>query len=158
MPLRETLLTIHILAIIVWIGGGFFELWLGRAFLKSEGLPSEAPLVRLLYQADLVVFVATLVAFGAGTAMALTLGWGFFEQLWLGAKQGIMIGVLAVVALILPGALKFGALIGALPAGPGPATPEIRLAYRRLEPWYLLMRLAAVAAAVLAIWRPEGLG
>ncbi len=155
MPLREILLTIHVLAIIIWIGGGFFELWLGRAFLKSEGLATEAPLIRLVYQADLVVFAATLVAFGAGVAMTVTLDWGFFQHLWLGIKQAIMFGVLGVVVMILPGALKFGAMIGALPAGPGAVTADIRAAYRRLEPWYLLMRLAAVAAVVLAVWRPE---
>ena len=152
---REILLTIHLLAIIVWIGFGMCELWLGRLFLRSQDADSEAPLIRFIYQCDLAVFIATLVAFAAGTAMSLLLGWGFFNSPWLGLKQGIMFAILAAVASILPAALRLGALIRELPPGPGPATVEIRAIYRRLEPWYLVMRLAAVAAVVLAVWRPD---
>ncbi len=154
MTWREPLLTIHVLAIIVWIGFGFFELWLGRIFMKGDGGAAEAPLIRLVYRADLIVFIATLTAFASGTAMALLLDWGFFQNTWLGIKQAIMFAVLAIVLFILPPALKLGALIAALPEGPGPATPEIKAQYARLEPWYVAMRIAAVAAVVLAIWRP----
>lgn len=154
LHLREVLLTVHLLAVIVWIGFGFFELWLGRAFLRLSGTPAGAPLIRLVYRSDVVVFIATLAAFAAGIAMALTLGWGFFQHLWLGIKQAIMIAVLVVVAVILPTALKLGGRVADLPEGPGPATPEIVGLYRRLEPWYLIMRLAAVAAVVLAVWKP----
>lgn len=152
--LREILLTIHLAAAVIWIGFGFCELWLGRLFLSQEGSPAEATLIRFIYQCDLAVFISTLVSFAAGVAMALLLDWGFFTSLWLGVKQAIMLGVLGVVALILPTALKLGALINQLPSGPGPATPEIRAIYQRLEPWYLTMRLFAVAALVLAVWRP----
>ena len=153
--LREILLTIHIVAIIGWIGFGFCELWLGRLFLRSSDTPVEAPLIRFIYNCDLFVFISTLVAFGTGIAMALFLGWGFFTRLWLIVLQSIMIGVLGVVVIILPSALKLGSLVNALPAGPGPATPDIRKLYRWLEPWYLLMRLAAVVAVVFAVWKPD---
>ena len=86
--------------------------------------------------------------------MSLLLGWGFFNEFWLGIKQGIMLVVLGVVLIILPRALQLGALIKALPDGPGAVTLEIRAVYRWLEPWYLAMRLLAVAAVVLAVWRP----
>ena len=155
MPLRESLLTVHILANIIWIGFGFFELWLGRMFLATEGSQTEAPLIRLIYRSDVIVFIATLIAFAAGTGMALTLGWGFFTHVWLGIKQAIMFGVLTTIVVILPRALRLGALVGALPPGDGPATAEIRTLYRWLEPWYFLMRAAAVVAVVLAVWRPE---
>jgi hypothetical protein len=45
-------------------------------------------------------------------------------------------------------------VINALPAGPGPASDEMRSLYRNLEPWYWLMRVLAVGAALLAVWRP----
>ena len=32
---REFLLTVHILAVILWIGFGLCELWLGRLFLRQ---------------------------------------------------------------------------------------------------------------------------
>jgi hypothetical protein len=81
---RDVLLSVHLLAIIVWIGVGFFELYLGRRFLASRGSPVEAPLIRIVYNSDLVVAAATMTAFAAGIAMALYEGFGFFHQLWLG--------------------------------------------------------------------------
>ncbi|MEL6385855.1 MAG: hypothetical protein AAFR41_07215 [Pseudomonadota bacterium] len=151
---REALLTVHILAVIAWLGFGFFELWLGRIFLADPESPAAAPLIRIVYNSDIVVFVATLTAFAAGITQTILFGWGWFETLWLGLKQGIMIIVLSVVALILPSAFRLNAQIKALPEGPGPASVEVIQSYRRLEPWYWLMRLLGLVAVVLAVWRP----
>ena len=152
--IRNTLLSVHILAIIGWIGAGFFELYLGRRFVAEKGTSVEAPLIRIVYGADLVVFGATITAFVSGVAMAIHEGYWFFTVLWLGAKQAIMILVLVIVALIFPVAMKLNSAMRRLPAGPGPATDEIRDLYRRLEPWYWLMRILAVVAVLLAVWRP----
>lgn len=151
---REILLTIHILAVIVWLGFGFFELWLGRIFLSDPHSSAAAPLIRIIYRSDVVVFMATLVAFGAGIAQTYVFGWGWFTTLWLGGKQAIMCGVLITVVVILPGAFKLGAQIDAMPDGPGPASAEVIKSYKQLEPWYWLMRLAGLAAVFLAVWKP----
>ncbi|MCT2559551.1 hypothetical protein N0B51_11230 [Tsuneonella sp. YG55] len=152
--MRESLLTIHVLAIAVWIGAGFYELWLGRLFLRSDGSAAEAPLIRAIYRSDLAVFGATLIAFVAGIALALTQGWGFFNDLWLGIKQAIMFGVLAVVAMIFPRAIRLGKAIDALPHGDGPVPRALKAQYAALEPWYALMRIAAVLAVGLAVFKP----
>lgn len=152
---REILLTIHILAVIAWLGAGFFELWLGRLFLAAPYNSVGAPLIRIIYQSDVVVFAATLIAFGAGITQTIVFGWGWFETLWLGTKQAIMIGILAIVAYILPTALGLGKLIDALPEGPGPASEDVVMCYKRLEPWYWLMRVAGLVAVVLAVWKPS---
>ena len=34
--IRNLLLSVHLLAIIVWIGVGFFQLYLGRRFLAAR--------------------------------------------------------------------------------------------------------------------------
>jgi hypothetical protein len=65
-----------------------------------------------------------------------------------------MIAVVLIVAGIIPTAMKLSAAINALPPGPGPATDEIHAIYRRLEPWYWVMRVLAVCALLLAVWRP----
>ncbi|HEY2482150.1 MAG TPA: hypothetical protein VGI30_08145 [Caulobacteraceae bacterium] len=155
--IRSALLSVHLLSIIAWIGVGFFELYLGRRFLASRGSPIEAPLIRIVYTADLVVAAATVLAFVTGIAMTLYEGQGFFSLLWLGTKQAIMIIVVIVVIAISPTAMKLNAAVSALPAGPGPATDEIRGFYRRLEPWHGLMRVLAVCAVLLAVWRPLSL-
>lgn len=152
--MREFLLSLHLLAVIVWLGAGFYELWLGRLFLRSRGSSAEAVLIRAVYRSDLVVFAATLIAFGAGLAMAILLGWGFFTSFWLGTKQAFALAILAVVALILPRALRLGKRIDALPPGDGPVTEEIRRDYAALEPWYAGMRVLGVIAVLLAVWRP----
>ncbi len=152
---RDILLTIHIFAVIVWLGFGFFELWLGRIFLGDPNSHVADPLIRIIYQSDVVVFGATLVAFAAGITQTIVFGWGWFETFWLGAKQAIMIGILTIVAFILPGALRLGKLIDALPEGPGPASHDVIAQYKRLEPWYWLMRLMGAGAVVLAVWKPS---
>jgi len=108
----------------------------------------------MAHGADLVVIVATVLAFAAGIALAAYEGYWFFTVLWLGIKQAIMFAVIGIVAIIIPTAMKLGAAVGKLPPGPGPATEEIRALYRRLEPWYWLMRILAVVALLVAVWRP----
>lgn len=152
--LRDALLTVHILAIVIWIGFGFCALWIGRLFLASAGGAAEAPLIRFLCRVDIVIFAATLIAFAAGIALVHVTGWGWFTTPWLGLKQAIMLGVLGVVAMIFGRAKRLGDLAAALPPGEGSATPEMRRLYRAVAPWYLAMRIGAVAALVLAVWKP----
>lgn len=152
--IRNSLLSIHILAIVAWIGVGFFQLYLGRRFLGARGSVLEAPLIRIVYDSDMVVFGATITAFATGIALAMYEHYGFFAVLWLGIKQAIMLAVVAIVALIFQRQMKLNAAINALPPGPGPATEDIRVLYRKLEPWYWSMRILAVIAVLLAVWRP----
>ncbi|MGF2059448.1 hypothetical protein, partial [Enterococcus innesii] len=84
------LLSIHILAVIVWLGFGLYELLVLREVRRARGTPGEAALIRLYGRYAGVVAVATLVVAAAGVAMSLTLHWGFFHVLWLGLKQAIM--------------------------------------------------------------------
>ncbi len=157
--MRELLLSIHILAIAVWIGAGFFELYMGRRFLATETAVPErqreaATLLRMTYHADFAVFIATLTAFAAGLVQTFLFDWGFLTgPLWLTVKQVIMLIVLATVALILPRALKLGAVVAALPDGAPSVPPEGYALYRGLEPFYVLMRVLAVVAVILAVSR-----
>jgi hypothetical protein len=152
--LRDTLLSIHLFGAIAWVGAGFFQLYLGRLFLAQKGSVLEAPLIRIVYGSDFVVFAATVLVFLAGIGLAICEGYWFFTTLWLGVKQAIMLVVVAIVVFIFPAARQLNIAIGKLPPGSGPANDEIRGLYRSLEPWYWLMRLLAVAAVLLAIWRP----
>lgn len=151
---RSILLSIHLLAVIAWLGGGFYELWLGRILLRSQGSTAEAALIRAIYRSDIVVFGATLLVFAVGAAMSILLDWGFFTHFWLGVKQAIALAILLIVAGILPTALRMGRQIDALPPGDGPIPPALRATYARLEPWFATMRIMGVAAVLLAVFRP----
>lgn len=152
--IRGALLSIHLLAVIVWLGAGFYELYLGRLLRRSEGASAEAVLVRAMHRSGFVVFGATLLAFAVGVVMAVVLDWGFFTQFWLGFKQAIALAILLIVAAIFPTALRLGAAIGALPPGDGPVPPAAKQLYGRLEPWYALMRILGIVAVLLAVFRP----
>ena len=151
---RSILLSIHLLAVIVWLGAGFYELYLGRLLRRSDGSAAEAVLIRAMHRSGFVVFGATLLAFAAGATMAVVLGWGFFTHIWLGVKQGIALAILVIVAWIFPTALRLGHAIAALPPGDGPVPPAVKQLYGRLEPWYALMRILGVVAVLLAVFRP----
>ncbi len=152
--LRSILLSVHLLAVIAWLGGGFYELWLGRLLLRSRGSAAEAVLIRAIYRSDLVVFGATLLVFVAGATMAVLLDWGFFTHFWLGVKQAIALVILLIVAWILPKALDMGRQIAALPPGDGPIPPALRASYAWLEPRFAIMRILGVVAVLLAVFRP----
>jgi hypothetical protein len=152
--MRSVLLSIHLLAVIVWLGAGFYELYLGRILQRSNGSAGEAVLIRAMHRSGFVIFGATLLAFAAGATMAVVLGWGFFAQFWLGMKQALALVVLLIVAGIFPTALRLGQAIDALPAGDGPVPPAVKQLYGRLEPWYTLMRILGVVAVLLAVFRP----
>lgn len=152
--MRAVLLSVHLLAIIIWLGAGFYELYLGRLLRHSNGSTAEAVLIRAMHRSGFVIFGATLLAFAAGAAMSVLLGWGFFAQFWLGMKQAIALAILFIVAGIFPMALRFGKAIEALPPGDGPVPLAVKQIYGRLEPWYALMRIMGVLAVLLAIFRP----
>lgn len=152
--IRSLLLSVHLLAVIAWLGGGFYELWLGRLFLRANGSVAEAALIRAIYRSDLVVFGATLVVFIVGAVMAVVLDWGFFTQFWLGAKQAIALLILVNVVGILPTALRLGKQIDAMPPGDGPVPLEVKQTYARLEPWFATMRVLGVLAVFIAVFRP----
>jgi hypothetical protein len=152
--IRSLLLSAHLFAVIVWLGGGFYELWLGRLFLRANGSVAEAALIRAIYRSDLVVFGATLLVFIVGAIMAVVLDWGFFTHFWLGMKQAIALIILAIIARILPTALHLGKLIDAMPQGDGPAPFAVKQTYARLEPWFATMRVLGVVAVMLAVFRP----
>lgn len=153
--IRSLLLSVHLLAVIAWLGGGFYELWLGRLFLRANGSNAEAALIRAIYRSDLVVFGATLLAFIVGATMAVVLDWGFFTHFWLGVKQAIALTILVIVAGILPTALRLGKQIDAMPEGDGPVPLAVKQTYARLEPWFAIMRILGIVAVLFAVFRPS---
>ena len=153
LMLNDLILAAHVLAAIVWIGFGFYELWLGRFFLANWDNPLGAPLARFIQRSDLAALIATMVVFLTGLAMGVSHIDRLTHELWLMVKLGLMTAVLGVVSFAVQPSLDLGRQINALPAGPGPVTEEIHEAYRRIEPWNLVMRSLAVLAVVSSIFK-----
>ena len=86
--------------------------------------------------------------------MALALGWGFFNVLWLGLKQGIMAAIILGMIVLTPLFMRTYAAIGAISEGNTATLTAARAVIDRLEKYVVLMRLGGVVAVVLAVWRP----
>jgi uncharacterized membrane protein len=152
--LRNSLLTIHVLSVIVWLGCGLYELFLAHELKRARGTSGEVRLARIYLKYAAPVPIATLLVAGTGVWMAIALNYGFFQVLWLGIKQGLMVVVLVIFASILPPFLKFQRLLNALPADASALPAEASGLFGKLEPWLVVMRVLGTIAVVFAIWRP----
>ena len=152
--LRTALLSTHILAVIVWLGFGFYELLLIREIRRARGSREEIALIRIYGRYAGIVAIATLVVAASGVAMAVTLGWGFFNVLWLGLKQAMMAAIIVGMTVLTPLFLRTYAAIGAVSEGNVASLATARDIIGRVERYVILMRLGGVVAVVLAVWRP----
>jgi uncharacterized membrane protein len=152
--LRTILLSIHVLAVIVWLGFGLYELLLVREIRRARVLPEEVALIRIYGRYAGIVAIATLVVAAAGVAMALLLGWGFFSVLWLGLKQAIMSAIILGMIVLTPLFIRIYARIGEISGANASSVEAAREVIGRAEPYVVLMRLGGLLAVVLAIWRP----
>lgn len=154
MPVREPLLTIHVLSVIVWLGCGLYELFLARDLKRARGTPLELHLMRLYLRYSAPVPIATLLVAATGVLMAVFVGWGFFQHLWLGTKQAIMLIVLAIFASVVPPFLRLKAQVEALPPDAVQLPADAARIFDRLEPWLVVMRVLGATAVVLAVFKP----
>lgn len=152
--LRNSLLTIHILSVIVWLGCGLYELFLARELRLARGTPLEVDLARIYLKYSSPVPIATILVVVTGVWMVLALNYGFFQSLWLGSKQGLMLVVLVVFASVLRPFFKLQAEVAGIPIGASCLTRSASNLFDRLEPWLVVMRVSGAVAVVLAVWKP----
>jgi len=153
--LRSFLLSVHLIAVIAWLGVGLYELFVYREIRRARGTPLEVSLIQIYGRYSAVVAVATLVVAAAGLIMSLLLGWGFFQQLWLGIKQAIMLLILIDMALLVPTFRRAYADIAALSTDDGgTALERCRTSLERVHRHVVPMRVGALVAVLLAVWRP----
>ena len=153
--LRSILLSIHVLSVIVWLGCGLYELFLARELKLARGTALELHYARMYLKYAAPVPVATILVALTGVLMALFLDWGFFQYLWLGTKQALMLGVLTIFASIVPAFLRFKSAVESLPAETEQLPTENARQFDALEPWLITMRIMGTVAVVLAVFRPE---
>lgn len=155
MGREPLLLTIHILSVIVWLGCGLYELFVARELKRARGTVLEVQLMRLYLRYAAPVPIATLLVAATGALMARLVGWGFFQQFWLGTKQGVMLAVLVIFASVVPPFLKLQAEVLALPADASALPEATARRFDRLEPWLIVMRTLGAIAVALAVFKPS---
>jgi len=152
--LLKTLLTIHILGVIVWIGFGVYELLLSREIRQARGTAVEIALIRISTRYGGIIALATLVVAATGVLMVISLDWNFFQQLWLIILQAIMLAILLDMAWLTPTFRRAFKEVKALPDIPGPELVQCRETIAKIHTHVLLMRIGAVVAVVVAVFKP----
>ena len=151
--MRELLLSLHVLAAVVWLGAGLYDLFIIREISRSRGTDVEVVLIRIHLRYGPVIAVATMVVFVTGILMSSFLGWGYFTRLWLGLKQGLMLVVVALMILFVPSVMRLQRAVNALPSN-ATVGEEIRSLVATGVRYEVAMRAAALVAFFLAIYRP----
>ena len=152
--LRNSLLTIHVLSVVVWLGCGLYELFVARELKAARGTRREVEFARIYLKYAAPVPIATLIVAGTGVWMAIALKFGFFQLLWLGVKQSLMIAILIIFASIVPPFLAFKKDVDALPDTATQLSADAARRFAQIEPWLIAMRVMGAVAVVFAIWRP----
>jgi uncharacterized membrane protein SirB2 len=150
--LRNILLTVHLLSVVV--GAGLYDFFLTREIASAVGQPAELSLIRIHLRYGPVIAVAMFLVFISGVLMSVFLGWGFFTSTWLG-EQFLMLAILIMLIGFVPLVVRLARAVQALGNNAISATEEIRVLIRRGERYEVAMRLAALIALVLAVWRPR---
>lgn len=152
--LRDSFLTLHVLAVIAWLGCGLYELFLSHEIRKARGTDLEIPLIQIYGRYAVVVPVATIVVAVMGVLMSIYSGWGFFQQLWLGTKQAIMLAIILDMHWMTPVFKRAYREINALSDNTGPELERYRATLVQIDRHVIPMRLGGLIAVVLAVWRP----
>ncbi len=155
--LRDGLLTLHILAVIVWMGCGVYERFLQIEVGRVRGTPGEVPLLKVYARYAWVVVFATVMTAFIGALMSGLLGWGFFNPAhpWLFIKQGIMLAILLDIVYLSPRLIRNTRDIMALTGENDERLPVVRQALAGIE-WHVVpMRIGATVAVILAVFRPQ---
>jgi putative copper export protein len=80
--MRSILLTLHILAVVVWLGAGLYDLFLIREMRRSAGDAVELALIRIRLRYGPVIAVATFVVLFTGVLMSSLLGWSYTSRIY----------------------------------------------------------------------------
>lgn len=154
--LRDGLLTLHIFAVIIWMGCGVYERFLHIEIGRARGTAMEVPLLKIYRRYTGVIVFATLIVALTGGLMSGLVGWGFFNPAhpWLSLKQGIMLAILLGMVFMLPDLLRSQRMIKTLPDGGGDQLAAVHALLARLDRREVLIRIGATIAVILAVFRP----
>ncbi|MDR7556842.1 MAG: DUF2269 family protein [Armatimonadota bacterium] len=151
--MRETLLYLHLLGVIVWVGGGaLFGLWGARA--RRSGQPSLMIFVAetTVWLLDRVIAPAVLLTVATGIGLVAVQDWPGAPPAWLVVK---VVLVLAGLVLLFGGqrpALRM--LVAALHASGRRSAAQVPALARRQLRLGLAGGALALAIVGLAVFKP----
>lgn len=151
--MRETFLYLHVLGVVVWIGGGaLFAIWAGRA--RRSGLPTLVTFAAetIAWLLDWVILPAMIVTIVSGVVLAMAANIAMKPPGWLIVKMALVVlGVLLYFAVQRPTAK---ALVGALHATGKKAGAQVPVLARRQVRAGMIGGLLALIIIGLAVFKP----
>jgi len=150
---REALLYLHLLGVIVWVGGGaLFGLWGARA--RRSGQPSLALFVAetTAWMLDRVITPAVVLTVATGVGLVAVQDWPGGPPAWLVVK---VVLVLAGLVLLFGGqrpAVRL--LVGALHASSRRSAAQVPSLARRQLRLGVAGGVLALAIVGLAVFKP----
>lgn len=150
------LVIIHALAAVVWLGGAAYEkLFLVPEIRRAQGTSLELPLLRLVLRPERTIAAVAAVLVVTGVLMTLAKGGGFFQVLWLGLKQAVIILILlGYVAAVGPELRALRADVERAFRSGRKADGSLRRRFRRLLSHLDLIHAGVLLNLILAFWKP----
>lgn len=149
-------LTLHILSAVIWLGGALYEtFFVFRNVRKYKGSETGLTFIRVFLGAAPYFAVSIVTLIVTGILLTVMTESGFFQVLWLGIKQGIMLTiVLIIIAFVMPRMKavekEVNYAIENESALPEAVYQRLRTAWRMLD----LIHVLAIVNIFLAVWRP----
>ena len=149
MMLREGLLLLHVVGVIVWVGGMFFAYFCLRpAAAQTLDPPQRLPLWAATFDRFFrYTAIAVVAIVGSGLAMLLSVG---LRQAPIGWHVMLALGLLMAALFGYVYAVLFPQLKAHCAGAAWPAAAKVLNAIRRLVAVNLVLALLTVAAALSA--------
>lgn len=148
----EVLILFHILAAMVWVGGGLFIQAIGARVRAAEGPEAQGRhIVSIEWTGNRIFLPASLLTLLTGITMVIMQDAWSFSQLWISLALALFL-----VSAIAQGAVgsKVASAMGALAADRKTSTPEFAGFMRRFERLAWLDVVVLLVIVVLMVFKP----
>jgi uncharacterized membrane protein len=151
----EILITVHIITAMLWLGGAIVEtFYFIPKFKKVNNGITEAHFIRIWASSAPYYGPVVLLLLISGITLSIYGGWGFFESFWLGTKQGIMIVILLILAVLgAPNMAKTQKMAQELIDKNEPLNDDLRKQYKKTRIYFDIIHAGVLINVILAVLR-----
>ncbi|MCA1029533.1 DUF2269 domain-containing protein [Bacillus timonensis] len=148
------LLFVHLLCVVVWLGGALVEtFYFMPRFKKEIDGHSEVRFIRMWASSGSYYGPAIILLLLTGIFLSIMGGWGFFTSLWLSIKQLIMLAVLIILFLVAPKMKKLQREALLYQIRKQPMDDELRERFNKTTRFFDIIHIGVLINVVLAVWK-----
>lgn len=152
----KVLLLIHVISVMVWFGGAFYErFYILPKLKKAKGTELEMEYAKMILATENMFKIATVGVLLTGILMTIAAGYGFFELSWLGVKQMIAsVMLLFFIIYIVPRINKYKVAMKPSNKKSELLSPEGRSYLFKFYTGLDVIHVGVLVNVVLALWKP----